>query len=195
VQSQRRASEIEFLTHRQEVAKLSQIDGFVHTEKVSQKWYWMRYGARHKVRLLLNLKETDMDNERYLRGWAKLKEVDGQAGENVIESLRDIAPDFARLLIEFPFGDIYSRPGLDLKTRELAVVAALSALGNAAPQLKVHIQGALNVGCSEQEIVEVIMQMAVYAGFPAALNGLFAAKKVFAHQDEPQGHSVQEQVA
>jgi 4-carboxymuconolactone decarboxylase len=155
----------------------------------------MRYGARHKVRLLLNLKETDMDNERYLRGWAKLKEVDGHAGENVIESLRDIAPDFARLLIEFPFGDIYSRPGLDLKTRELAVVAALSALGNAAPQLKVHIQGALNVGCSEQEIVEVIMQMAVYAGFPAALNGLFAAKKVFAHQDEPQGHSVQEQVA
>jgi 4-carboxymuconolactone decarboxylase len=127
-----------------------------------------------------------MDNERYLRGWAKLKEVDGQAGENVIKSLRDIAPDFARLLIEFPFGDIYSRPGLDLKTRELAVVAALTAMGNAAPQLKVHIQGALNVGCSNQEIVEVIMQMAVYAGFPAALNGLFAAKEVFA-QDES-GH-------
>jgi len=132
-----------------------------------------------------------MDNERYLRGWAKLKEIDGQAGENVIESLRDITPDFARLLIEFPFGDIYSRPGLDLKTRELAVVAALTALGNAAPQLKVHIHGARNVGCSEQEIVEVIMQMAVYAGFPAALNGLFAAKEVFAHQDEPHGHSAQ----
>jgi 4-carboxymuconolactone decarboxylase len=132
-----------------------------------------------------------MDNERYLRGWAKLKEVDGQAGENVIESLRDIAPDFARLLIEFPFGDIYSRPGLDLKTRELAVVAALTAMGNAAPQLKVHIQGALNVGCCDQEIVEVIMQMAVYAGFPAALNGLYAAKAVFA-QDEPHGHSEQE---
>ena len=125
-----------------------------------------------------------MDNERYLRGWEKLKEVDGQAGEKVVESLRDIAPDFARLLIEFPFGDIYSRPGLDLKTRELAVVAALTAIGNAAPQLKVHIHGARNVGCSEQEIVEVIMQMAVYAGFPAALNGLFAAKEVFAHQNE-----------
>ena len=130
-----------------------------------------------------------MDNERYLRGWEKLKEVDGQAGENVIESLRDIAPDFARLLIEFPFGDIYSRPGLDLKTRELAVVAALTALGNAAPQLKVHLHGARNVGCSEQEIVEVIMQMAVYAGFPAALNGLFAAKEVFAHLNEAQRHS------
>lgn len=135
-----------------------------------------------------------MDNERYLRGWKKLKEVDGQAGENVIESLRDIAPDFARLLIEFPFGDIYSRPGLDLKTRELTVVAALTALGNTLPQLKVHIQGARNVGCSDQEIVEVIMQMAIYAGFPAALNGLFAAKDVFAHQDEPHAHSEQEKV-
>ena len=121
-----------------------------------------------------------MNSERYVRGLAKLKEIDGQAGEKVIESLCGIAPDFARLLIEFPFGDIYSRPGLDLKTRELAVVAALTALGNAAPQLKVHIQGARNVGCSEQEIVEIIIQMAVYAGFPAALNGLFAAKEVFA---------------
>jgi 4-carboxymuconolactone decarboxylase len=123
-----------------------------------------------------------MNDERYARGWAKLKEVDGQAGENVIESLKDIAPDFARLIIEFPFGDIYSRPGLDLKVRELAVVAALTAMGNAAPQLKVHIHGARNVGCTRQEIVEVIMQMAVYAGFPAALNGLFAAKEIFSHE-------------
>ncbi len=121
-----------------------------------------------------------INNERYERGWAKLKEVDGLAGEKVIDSLKDIAPDFARLIIEFPFGDIYSRPGLDLKVRELAVVAALTALGNAAPQLRVHIHGARNVGCSREEIVEVIMQMAVYAGFPAALNGLFAAKEVFA---------------
>lgn len=123
-----------------------------------------------------------MNDERYVRGWAKLKEVDGQAGENVIESLKDIAPDFARLIIEFPFGDIYSRPGLDLKVRELAVVAALTAMGNAAPQLKVHIHGARNVGCTRQEIVEVIMQMAVYAGFPAALNGLFAAKEIFSQE-------------
>jgi 4-carboxymuconolactone decarboxylase len=117
--------------------------------------------------------------DRYQRGWEKLKEVDGEAGERVIDSLKDIAPDFARYLIEFPFGDIYSRAGLDLKSREIAVVAALTALGNATPQLKVHIHGALNVGCSRQEVVEVIMQMAVYAGFPAALNGLFAAKEVF----------------
>jgi 4-carboxymuconolactone decarboxylase len=120
---------------------------------------------------------------RYTRGLEKLKEIDGQQGERVIDSLKDIAPDFARYIIEFGFGDIYSRPALDLKSREMAVVAALTALGNAAPQLKVHLHGALNVGCSKDEIVEVIMQMAVYAGFPAALNGLFAAKEVFAERN------------
>lgn len=120
------------------------------------------------------------DATRYARGWEKLREIDGDGGERVVAALADIAPDFARMLIEFPFGNIYSRPQLDLKSRELGVVAALTALGNATPQLKVHIQGALNVGCSREEIVEMMMQMAVYAGFPAALNGLFAAKEVFA---------------
>ncbi len=121
---------------------------------------------------------------RYVQGLAKLREIDGQAGEHVVVSLADIAPDFARYLIEFPFGDIYSRPGLDLRSREIAVVAALTAMGNAAPQLKVHLQAALNVGVSREEIVEVIMQMAVYAGFPAALNGLFATREVFGANDE-----------
>ena len=120
---------------------------------------------------------------RYERGLAKLKEIDGNAGERVLESLDGIAPDFARYQIEFPFGDIYSRPGLDLKSREIAVVAALTAMGTAGPQLRVHIGAALHVGCTRQEILEVIMQMAVYAGFPAALNGLFAARDVFAAHD------------
>jgi 4-carboxymuconolactone decarboxylase len=120
-----------------------------------------------------------MNDERFNRGWTKLKEIDGDAGEKVIESLKDIAPDLGKYTIEFPFGDIYSRPGLDLKSREIATVAALTALGNAAPQLKVHIHGALNVGCTKEEIIEVIIQMAVYAGFPAALNGMTAAKEVF----------------
>lgn len=122
---------------------------------------------------------TPENNPRYLQGLAKLREIDGHAGERVVASLADIAPDFARYLIEFPFGDIYSRPGLDLRSREIAVVAALTAMGNAAPQLKVHLQAALNVGVTRAEIVEVIMQMAVYAGFPAALNGLAAAREVF----------------
>ncbi len=124
-----------------------------------------------------------MATSRYEIGLAKLHEIDGEVGANVIESLHDIAPDFARYLIEFPFGDIYARPGLDLRSREIAVVASLTALGNAAPQLKVHIQAALNVGVTKDEVVEVIMQMAVYAGFPAALNGLFAAKEVFEVRD------------
>jgi 4-carboxymuconolactone decarboxylase len=59
-------------------------------------------------------------------------------------------------------------------------VAALTALGHAQPQLKVHIHGALNVGCTLEKIVEVIIQMEVYAGFPAALNGMFTAKKILA---------------
>ncbi|KQT69002.1 MULTISPECIES: carboxymuconolactone decarboxylase family protein [unclassified Aureimonas] len=117
---------------------------------------------------------------RLERGRRALAEIDGEAGETVVASLADIAPDFATYLIEFPFGDIYSRPGLDLRAREIATIAALTAMGNAAPQLKVHIEAGLNVGLSSEEITEIIMQMAVYAGFPAALNGLFAAKEVFA---------------
>lgn len=119
------------------------------------------------------------EQSRFQRGERALAEIDGAAGQQVIDSLADIAPDFARYIIEFPFGDIYSRPGLDLRAREIATIAALTAMGNAAPQLKVHIQAGLNVGLSREEIVEIIMQMAVYAGFPAALNGLFAAKDVF----------------
>jgi 4-carboxymuconolactone decarboxylase len=116
---------------------------------------------------------------RLSRGKRILSEIDGEAGEKVIHALADIAPDFAQYLLEFPFGDIYARPGLDLRAREIATIAALTALGHATPQLKVHIAAGLNVGLSRDEIVETIMQMAVYAGFPAALNGLFAAKEVF----------------
>ena len=128
-----------------------------------------------------------MDSSRYQRGLAALSAIDGEAGERVIAALADIAPDFATYLIEFPFGDIYSRPALGLREREIATVAALTAMGNAAPQLKVHLHAALNVGLSRQEIVEILMQMAVYAGFPAALNGLFTAREVFAERDATKG--------
>ncbi len=123
-----------------------------------------------------------MSDERYQAGLQQLAQIDGEAGEKVLAALADVAPDLARYTIEFPFGDIYRRPGLDLKSRELATVAALTALGNAQPQLAVHLHAALNVGCSQAELVEVIIQMAVYAGFPAALNGMFTAKQVFAER-------------
>jgi 4-carboxymuconolactone decarboxylase len=120
---------------------------------------------------------------RLERGKRALAQIDGEAGEAVVSALADIAPDFATYLLEFPFGDIYSRPGLDLRAREIATIAALTAMGNAAPQLRVHIAAGLNVGLTRTEITEIIMQMAVYAGFPAALNGLSAAKEVFAQRD------------
>jgi 4-carboxymuconolactone decarboxylase len=125
------------------------------------------------------------ENESRLeRGKRALAEIDGEAGHKVVAALADIAPDFATYLFEFPFGDIYSRPGLSLRDREIATVAALAAMGTATPQLKVHIEAALNVGLSQEEITEILMQMAVYAGFPAALNGLFAAKEVFSSRAE-----------
>jgi len=117
---------------------------------------------------------------RRARGQRALNEIIGEQGERTVDALRDLAPDLADWIVDFSYGDVMSRPGLDQRTRELITVAALTALGNAQPQLKVHIDGALNVGCRPQEIVEVIMQMAVFAGFPAAINGLNAAREVFA---------------
>lgn len=128
--------------------------------------------------------------DRYRRGFARLAEIDGEAGERVIAGLSGIAPDLARYIVELAFGDVYSRPGLDLRSREIATVAALTALGTARPQLEVHLNAALNVGCTPAKLVEVIIQMAVYAGFPAALNGMEAAKAVFSARQakgEPAG--------
>lgn len=118
-------------------------------------------------------------SERQTRGSARLAEVDGAVGQQLVDTLAARFPDFARYLLEFPFGDIYSRPGLALRDREIATVAALCAMGHAAPQLRVHLHAALHVGCTPEEVIEVVMQMAVYAGFPAALNGLAAVREVF----------------
>lgn len=119
-----------------------------------------------------------MTNSRYADGLKNLKIIDQEAGERVLASLNDISPDLGRYIIEYAFGDVYSRPGLDLKSKEIAVVAALTAMGNVEPQLKVHIHSALNVGCNIAEIQEVILQMAGYAGFPRAINGMLALKSV-----------------
>lgn len=120
-----------------------------------------------------------MTDGRYERGLETLKGISSDAAQRINDLLEGICPDMARLVVEFPYGDIYSRPGLDVEKRELITIASLTTLGYAKDQLKAHVHNALNVGCTKEEIVEVIMQMAVYAGFPAALNGLFAAKEVF----------------
>lgn len=117
-------------------------------------------------------------DDRRARGMRVLAEVTGEAGVAVVDGLRNIAPDFADWIVDFSYGDVMARPGLDLRSRELATIAALTALGNAQPQLRVHIAGALKVGCRAQEIIEVILQMAVFAGFPAAINALTVAREV-----------------
>lgn len=121
--------------------------------------------------------------ERYERGLKNLEKIHPEASKALMESLKNIAPDLGRFVVEFPYGDIYERPGLDLKSREIATIAALTAIGDTKPELKDHIKGALNVGCERQEIIEVIIQMTVYAGFPRAINGMNIAKEVFEELD------------
>lgn len=120
------------------------------------------------------------EDSRYGRGLAKMREIFGPEAETAVKALAATSPDLARYLVEFPFGDIYPRPSLDAKTREMLTVAALTVLGYAQAELKDHIRGALNVGCSREEILEIITQMAVYAGFPAALEATKTAAAVFA---------------
>jgi len=125
-----------------------------------------------------------MASERFEKGFKKFQEIHGPVAKATLESVKDIAPELGQFVTEFAFGDIYSRPGLDLKTRQLVTIASLTTLGSAPLQLKSHIKGALNVGCTKQEIVEVLLQMAVYAGFPASMNAIYAAKEVFKERDK-----------
>jgi 4-carboxymuconolactone decarboxylase len=108
-----------------------------------------------------------MSSERYERGRERLAEVDGDVGEAVVDSLGDLG----RYIVEFAFGDVYRRPGLSLRDRELITVAMLAAMGGCEPQLDVHLRGALNAGITADELREVMIHVAPYAGFPAAING------------------------
>jgi len=97
----------------------------------------------------------------------------------------DLVPDFAESLVEWAYGRHYARPGLDLKTRQLCTISALTVLGGqTGSQLKVNIQHTLSAGATRTEIIEAIWQMAVYGGLPAAINGLNAAHEVFEELDE-----------
>jgi 4-carboxymuconolactone decarboxylase len=109
-----------------------------------------------------------IEKEHYERGRARLAEVDGSAGEEVVDTLGDLG----RMIVEFAFGDIYTRPGLSLRDRELVTVAMLAAMGAREPQLDVHLRAARNVGISRDELEEVIIQTVPYAGFPTAINAM-----------------------
>ncbi|MBQ2636093.1 MAG: carboxymuconolactone decarboxylase family protein [Methanobrevibacter sp.] len=115
---------------------------------------------------------------RYEKGKQVIESIQKRSLEEIFEAIDDIAPDMSRFVVEFPYSEIYTRDEVDLKTRELCTVAALTVLGT-VPQLKDHINAALNVGNSPTEVVEIIMQMSAYAGFPKAINGIVAAKEVF----------------
>jgi len=119
-------------------------------------------------------------SEQYARGEEFLNRIHGDhTGDAIVAALDDVCPDLARMTIEWGFGDIVSRPGIDLKTRELVTIASCVTLGHAVPQLRAHIEGALNVGATPQEIVEVILQVCLYAGFAAGTNAMLLAADVF----------------
>lgn len=119
---------------------------------------------------------------RYEKGKKTLESIQEKSVEEIFKDLDDIAPDLSRFVIEYPYSEIYTREEVDLKTREICTVAALTVLGT-IPQLKEHINAALNVGNSPTEIVEIIMQMSAYCGFPKSINAMMAAKEVFIEKD------------
>ena len=112
-------------------------------------------------------------SDRYRRGLDVAEQLAADKLAHFVKSgVAEVAPDFARMVIEFAFGDIYSRDALDLRSRELIAIAALAASGNAGPQLRVHVESAGSVGIGKAEIIELLMQIALYSGFPTALNAL-----------------------
>lgn len=123
-----------------------------------------------------------MENTSFTQGMEQLKAIDGKGGENVIRSLEDIAPDLGKFIVEFAFGDIYTREGLTTEEREMITLSSLLTAGGCEPQLEVHINGALNVGISPEKVIETFLQCIPYTGFPKVLNAVFAAKKVFAER-------------
>ncbi|WP_405057276.1 carboxymuconolactone decarboxylase family protein [Kribbella sp. NBC_01505] len=120
------------------------------------------------------------EQARYERGLAVMSTIDGGDAPAVMESLGDIAPALAHHIVAFGFGDIYARPQLEPKQRQLVTLGILTALGGCEPQLEVHIKTSLNVGLTPTEIVEAFTHAAGYAGFPRALNAITVAKRVFA---------------
>lgn len=124
-----------------------------------------------------------MENTRFMQGMEQLKAIDGKGGENVIKSLEDIAPDLGKFIVEFAFGDIYTRQGLTTAERELITLSSLLTTGGCEPQLEVHINGALNVGITPERIIETFLQCIPYTGFPKVLNAVFVTKKVFMERE------------
>jgi 4-carboxymuconolactone decarboxylase len=117
-------------------------------------------------------------NPRFERGLEVLRAFDPGEAVKILSALSDTAPDFAAYLVEYVFGDISSRPGLDLKQREFAAVAVLSAMPASTQQLEHHVRGAFALGWTQEELVELMMQVSVYGGYPAAIRALDVLDRV-----------------
>ena len=130
-------------------------------------------------------RQAESNETRYRRGLDALNQISKSSGETVVKSFEDIAPDLGRYIVEFSYGDVFSRPNLDLKTRELATVSALTGLNTTASELPltVHVNSALNVGANRQEIVEAIMHMIPYVGFVKVQQAMASAEVVFKERD------------
>ncbi|WCN39685.1 carboxymuconolactone decarboxylase family protein [Aneurinibacillus uraniidurans] len=126
--------------------------------------------------------ELENEGRRRERGLEKLQEIDGEHGEAVVRSLTEISPALAEQIIEFAFGEIYSRQVLDSKQRQLITLGALTAQGGCEPQLHVHINAAIRIGLTRQKIIEALLQCSPYTGFPKVLNAINVAKKIFLSQ-------------
>ncbi|EHZ9176576.1 carboxymuconolactone decarboxylase family protein [Enterococcus faecalis] len=122
-----------------------------------------------------------MTNKQYELGIKNLTKIDGKAGEQVINSLEDIAPDLGKYIVEFAFGEVYVREDLSFEEREMITLASLLSQGDTENQLLVHIKGALNIGLSEEKIIGVFIQCIPYVGFPKVLNAVNTAKKIFSY--------------
>ena len=121
----------------------------------------------------------DEHSELYQRGMTQLRKQLGPMADDYIRNIKALAPEFAWVNVTFPFAELYPRDVIDLKTRELCTVAALTVQGFSLPELKLHIRAALRCGASRAEVGEIITQMIAYAGFPAATNALMTMKQVF----------------
>jgi len=128
-----------------------------------------------------------MTQDRYQKGLDKLMEYtltnndDISTHLKITEDLKDLAPDVGKYIIQFAYGDIYSRSGLDNKQRALVTISSLITQGT-EPQLELHLNTGLTAGLTSTEIVESIIQLIPYTGFPRVLNALRVAKKVFSQR-------------
>lgn len=119
-----------------------------------------------------------MDGDHIEKGRDILARLDTGNEERLRAMFEDVAPGMTDIILGF-FGDVYARPGLSIRDRMLVTLSAIAALGHAQPQLAAHVRNALNIGLTPEEIAEIFMQIAGYAGFPASLNALATAKAVF----------------